>query len=222
MKVPRGRLFPGSLQVSRHADPLGKPGDRREKEGEQDPERRAAFGPGPVGRENGAVPPGNTAEEKGGQGGGQEGHDDILKFRGPVGAHPGEDHQEGDGCGGDHPGRDVEGGHGPEVRQGFAEPDAVEGDRDRLGQEQDDADGAAEFHAEGPGDQVVVPPAFHLQVGGHRRQGDAGQHRDDVGHADNDEGPGGAGSAHHIAQPQEEDDAQDGQYARGEHPGKGV
>ena len=109
-----------------------------------------------------------------------------------------------------------------DARDRLAEADRVEGDRDRLGQEQHQPERAAELDAQRARDQVVVAAALDPQVGRDRRERDAGQDRDRVGHQDDDQRSAEAGGADHEAQPQEEDDAEDREDARREDAGEGA
>ena len=105
-------------------------------------------------------------------------------------------------------------------RCSLAEANRIERNRDRLRQEQHDTDGAAEIDTKRARDHVVVAATTYFEVGGDRSEGEA---RDDAhrrGDADDDERVAQAGVAHHEAEPKEEDDAEDREDRRREHPGK--
>ena len=65
--------------------------------------------------------------------------------------------------------------------QAYGETDDVESDGDRLGEEEDDPDGAAKLDAQAAADEVVGTAAADAGVGGNGGQGETSQERDDVG-----------------------------------------
>ena len=71
-----------------------------------------------------------------------------------------------------------------------------------MGQKKHQADGTAELQPQGPRNQVVIAASFYLDVGGHGRQGNTGEHADGVGQSDDDQAPRQSGAAHHIPEPQ--------------------
>ena len=88
-----------------------------------------------------------------------------MKPGGPVGAQPRKGEQDKNGSRGNELRENFDVISGDNDRQSFSETDAVKGDGNRLGQEQDDADGAAEFQPQSPGNQVIDPADFDLDVG---------------------------------------------------------
>ena len=63
----------------------------------------------------------------------------------------------------------------------LGEADHVHRDRDRLGEEEDDADGAAELDAEAAADQEVGAAALDARIGGDGRDREGGQGGDQLG-----------------------------------------
>ncbi len=111
---------------------------------------------------------------------------------------------------------------GTQCRHRLREAHAVEPHRDRLREEQHQPDGPAEAQPQGPRDQVVVTAALHPEVGRDRRHRERSQHRDRVGHRDHQQRLLQPRRADHVAQAEEEDDAEDGQDAGREDPGEGA
>ena len=79
---------------------------------------------------------------------------------------------------------------------------------------------SSEFDAQRPRDKVVIPAAFDLHIRGDSRQGDAGQHRYQVGNCNDDQSPGKPGTAHNVSVPKKQNDAENRENTRGEHAGK--
>ena len=157
--------------------------------------------------------------EKRDQGRSDQNHDPVLKPGGPIRTQPSQHKEKGNSDPGNHPRGQPWEAH-QDFGHGFSEIHTVKSDGDGLRQEQHSADSPAELHAQGSGNQVIVPSPFHLQIGGNGRQGYAGQHRNGVGQADHDQGPPQARVSHHIAQPEKQDNPQDGQNTGGKHTGK--
>ncbi len=105
--------------------------------------------------------------------------------------------------------------------KGLGEADHVHGHRDGLGQEEKDADGAAELHAQAAADQVVGAAAFDPRVGGDGGQGKCRQAGDHLGAQNDQNHLQDAGLAHDLAEPQKHDHAQNGERAGGEHTAEG-
>ena len=102
----------------------------------------------------------------------------------------------------------------------FAKPDGIKCDGDRLGKKEHSPYRPAEFHAQGTGDEVVIAAASHPEIRGNGGQGERGEYRDGIGHGDDHKRLQQPGIPDNVAEPHEEDDPEDGEYARGKNPGK--
>jgi hypothetical protein len=149
----------------------------------------------------------------------QQPHDDILEAGRPIGPQPGQHQKPRHGPRRRQPRRHVP-GRRQDAAQTFTETDAIEGDGNRLRQEQHQAQAAAESRPEGARNQIIIPPALDAQVGGNRGKREAGKHRNGVGQADDEQRARQPRLAHHEPQAQKKDDAQNGQQTGGEYTGK--
>ena len=144
-----------------------------------------------------------------------------MEARGDVRSHPCQPEECQDGDGRDQSGGDV----GPEagdVGDGFTEADGIEGYGHRLGKEQHEADGTPELHAERAGDHVIVATALDIDVGGYGGEGNAGQNRNGRGYADDEQRHPQPRASDDEAEAQEENDSENREDGRDEHPGKGA
>ncbi len=209
----------GVLEIARHRDALGEARYGREEDGKHRPETEIGSGRCPPVAKPVCFGPGYGAEIERTEGQHQENHDAELEPAGGVGAKPGKAEQCDDGNSSDGlrcpPGAEVD-----RARDRLSETDCVEGNRHRLGQEQDDPDSTAELDAERARDHVVIPPGPDLEVGRDRGKRKAGDHRHGSGNADDDQRVAQPGVAHDESEPQEEDDPEDREDRRHEHAGK--
>jgi len=146
-------------------------------------------------------------------------HDDVLRLDRPVGALPdeeGEDSAEGE----------VEQrAPGPQLRplgdQRLRRAEDVEGNRQRLGDEEREPDRRSEAGAEHPADQVVGAAAAHFGVGGDGCDGERGGKRDARSDSENEQRIDQPGAAEHVVGPHEHDQPENGQQSRGVDAGEG-
>lgn len=48
----------------------------------------------------------------------------------------------------------------------LSKPHAIKGNRNRLGKEEDNADGAAKLDPKSPGNQIIIPASFNFYICG--------------------------------------------------------
>ncbi len=107
-------------------------------------------------------------------------------------------------------------GHVSQIDHHLAETDGVERDPDGDGEEQHDAERAAEFEPDGPRDDVIESAALDRHAGGDRRQRQRRDKRDRIAERDDDQRVDQPHLAHHVAGAQIEDDPEDRQDRRRE------
>ncbi len=100
--------------------------------------------------------------------------------------------------------------------EGLGEGDGVEGDGDRLGQVESDADGRADGGSERARDDEVLAAALDSAVGGDLGDGEGGGDGDGVADEDDEECPEQADVCDRVTEAQEKDCAEDGADGRQE------
>ncbi len=209
-------LREGVFEIAGHRNALGEAGDGREEDREAHPEAVSlGWGSEIVGGGLEAEI-GNDTDEIGDDRDHQTHQNRVLEFGGDVGADPGQGGQPQDGDRGDQPWCDAAGGT-DDTGHRLAEADRVERHRDRHGQVQHQPDGSSERRPEGSRDDEVDAASTDPEVGGDRRERDRGEHGHAGGQDQHDEHLDEPDVADDETQPEEEDQAEDRQKARGEH-----
>ncbi len=199
--------FAGIAEIPGHAHPLGKTGDRRKEDGEDQPERRRLFRGSPSWPRAGRCPNRRMRpSRKDSSAAAITAMMTYWKREAQSDTQPGQHEQARHRRGGHHL-------HCPRalpsknLRRDLGEADAIEPDGDRLRAEQHETDRAAELEAEGARDQVVVPTALDLEVCGDRRDRQAGQNRNHIGDEDDHQSLRQPGAADDILQFQKQNEA---------------